>query len=278
MWVVVVATVVGATVGVCSGLVVLVALLRRQEARESGAAHRSAPVLPPRAGSYGAGDAPAVRAAADEVTTPVRVRPAAPEPGPAVSPAVTPADVEPGPRRTRPLPTSVRPLPMRPVSAPVATPAASPAALRAARPAPRPGPPPVPGPRRDPRAAPVATPATAGAARSVLLGDEIALVSTSGLLFRVPSGAVVGRSRGCRVRLADARVSRQHAVLYKARGGWWIGDLGSTNGTFVDGVQVQGAAPVREGSTVLVGGTGGVVLMALRAVEESHVGSPTAAA
>jgi hypothetical protein len=35
---------------------------------------------------------------------------------------------------------------------------------------------------------------------------------------------------------------------------------------------------VREGSTVLVGGAGGVVLLALRAIEASHVGSPTAAA
>ncbi|MDQ1105321.1 hypothetical protein QE405_002605 [Nocardioides zeae] len=240
MWVVVIATVVGATVGACSGLVVLVALLRRQEAREHGAA--------------------------DEPTTPMAVRPLA---------TTSSAEAEPGPQRTRPLPTSVRPLPMRPVAAPVATPAPAPSALVAARPAPRPGPPPVPGPRRDPRAAPVAP--TTTAARSVLSGDEIALVSTSGLLFRVPSGAVLGRSRGCRVRLSDARVSRQHAVLYKARGGWWIGDLGSTNGTCVDGVLVQGATPVTEGSTVLVGGNGGVVLMALRAVEASHVGSPTAA-
>lgn len=240
MWVVVIATVVGATVGVCSGLVVLVALLRRQEARERGAA--------------------------DEATTPMAVRPL---------PTTGAAEAGPGPRRTRPLPTSVRPLPLRPVTPPVATPAPAPSALAVARPAPRPGPPPVPGPRRDPRAAPVAP--TTAATRSVLSGDEIALVSTSGLLFRVPSGAVLGRSRGCRVRLSDARVSRQHAVLYKARGGWWIGDLGSTNGTCVDGVLVQGAAPVTEGSTVLVGGTGGVVLMALRAIEASHVGSPTAA-
>ncbi|WZH50908.1 MAG: FHA domain-containing protein [Nocardioides alkalitolerans] len=260
----VIATVVGATVGVCSGLGVLVALLRRQEAREGVAGPRPD----------------------HEATVPLPLRPSAAAVvptssatvSPTVSPTDSPVDADPGPRRTRPMPTSVRPLPVRPVTAPVATPAPAPSALRAARPTPRPGPPPVPGPRRDPRAAPVATPSAAGSARGVLAGDEIALVSTSGLLFRVPSGAVLGRSRGCRVRLSDARVSRQHAVLYKARGGWWIGDLGSTNGTTVDGVLVQGAAPVREGSTVLVGGAGGVVLLALRAIEASHVGSPTAAA
>lgn len=268
MWVVVIATVVGSTVGACSGLVVLAALQRRQAAPEGtgsrqGAPPSTVPVTPglPRRDSAG-GSAP------DEVTTPLAVRPAP-------SPGATDGDGDDGkgPRPTRPMPTSLRPLPVRPVTGPVAAPAPAPSALRAGRPAPRPGPPPVPGPRPDPRSAPAVAPA----ARPALTGDEIALVSTTGLLFRVRSGAVLGRSRGCRVRLADARVSRQHAVLYKARGGWWIGDLGSTNGTVVDGVPVQGAAPVREGATVVVGGRGGVVLMALRAVEASRAGSPTAA-
>lgn len=271
MWVVVIATVVGSTVGVCSGLVVLAALQRRQAAREgtgSSEPRQATPVaagLPPRAG--------AGASAPDEATTPLAVQPA-PVPGTPGAPGAPGAgDDEPGPRRTRPMPTSVRPLPVRPVAGPAVVPAPAPSALRDRRPDPRPGPPPVPGPRRDPRSAPAVAPA----ARPALVGDEIALVSTTGLLFRVRSGAVLGRSRGCRVRLADARVSRQHAVLYKARGGWWIGDLGSTNGTVVDGVPVQGAAPVREGATVVVGGNGGVVLMALRAVEASRVGSPTAA-
>ncbi|HEY1135296.1 MAG TPA: FHA domain-containing protein, partial [Nocardioides sp.] len=130
--------------------------------------------------------------------------------------------------------------------------------------------------RPEPRALPVAAPVARGG-RAVLDGDEIALVSTAGRLFRVRSGAVVGRSSGCRVRFADTRVSRQHAVLYRSRGGWWIGDLGSTNGTCVDGVPVEGAAPIREGATVLVGGTGGVVFIVLRAVEELELESPSAA-
>ncbi|MDN7122261.1 FHA domain-containing protein [Nocardioides sp. ChNu-153] len=107
--------------------------------------------------------------------------------------------------------------------------------------------------------------------------DELALVTGGGDLVRVRSGALVGRAQGCRVRFRDHRVSRHHAMVYLARGAWWIGDLGSTNGTFVDGAPVRGATPLREGSHVLVGGPGGTAFVVLRPVDGSALAASSAA-
>jgi HD-GYP domain-containing protein (c-di-GMP phosphodiesterase class II) len=48
----------------------------------------------------------------------------------------------------------------------------------------------------------------------------------------------VGRAGTCKVDLADASVSRQHAELLCTPSGWVVRDLGSRNGTFVNGARV----------------------------------------
>jgi pSer/pThr/pTyr-binding forkhead associated (FHA) protein len=63
---------------------------------------------------------------------------------------------------------------------------------------------------------------------------------------------VVGRGRSCDVMFGGPAVSRRHARFSRLRGVWRITDLGSTNGTFVDGVQVE-QAPVRPGTRVRLG-------------------------
>ena len=47
---------------------------------------------------------------------------------------------------------------------------------------------------------------------------------------------IIGRAIGVSVRLDDQSVSRQHAEITKAKGGWIVKDLGSKNGTSVNGV------------------------------------------
>lgn len=70
---------------------------------------------------------------------------------------------------------------------------------------------------------------------------------------RVTLGAstLVGRSSQCTVRLASSEVSGQHAALYFGERGWALRDLGSRNGTFVEGVP----APVGERLAVAAGAT-----------------------
>jgi len=50
---------------------------------------------------------------------------------------------------------------------------------------------------------------------------------------------VVGRSRSCDVRLPSGDASRRHAEICASPEGHVIRDLGSTNGTFVNGTQVR---------------------------------------
>ncbi len=50
---------------------------------------------------------------------------------------------------------------------------------------------------------------------------------------------LVGRAAYCGVVLNDPRVSAEHASVYFDKGTWFLRDLASTNGTFLDGVKVD---------------------------------------
>jgi hypothetical protein len=63
---------------------------------------------------------------------------------------------------------------------------------------------------------------------------------------------VLGRGSGCTVVLADITVSRRHAELVLRDGRWILRDLGSSNGTWVNGRQV-GATEVRSGDLIVLG-------------------------
>jgi|SRR5436190_2273495 hypothetical protein len=67
-------------------------------------------------------------------------------------------------------------------------------------------------------------------------------------------GAVLGRSRDCEVVLDDANVSRKHAEIRPGPHGWTVADLGSTNGTRVNGRTVSsGAHPLEAGDRLELG-------------------------
>lgn len=68
-----------------------------------------------------------------------------------------------------------------------------------------------------------------------------------------PTGAAIGRSRECEVTLADANVSRRHAEVRPTGGSWTVADLGSTNGTELNGRRVQSAQALRSGDRIRVG-------------------------
>jgi hypothetical protein len=60
----------------------------------------------------------------------------------------------------------------------------------------------------------------------------------------------IGRDPASGLRLSHESVSRVHAELSRQGGLWILRDLGSTNGTTVNGRRVIGAAVVREGDQV----------------------------
>ena len=65
-------------------------------------------------------------------------------------------------------------------------------------------------------------------------------------------GATIGR-KGCDVALDDPNVSRRHAVVRREGGKVAIEDLGSTNGTLVNGSRIEGAAELHNGDVVRFG-------------------------
>jgi hypothetical protein len=60
----------------------------------------------------------------------------------------------------------------------------------------------------------------------------------------------IGRDPGNGLRLSHETVSRVHAELRHQGGLWVLRDLGSTNGTTVNGRRVVGAAVVRDGDQI----------------------------
>ena len=74
-----------------------------------------------------------------------------------------------------------------------------------------------------------------------------------GAVYGVPeSGLHIGRDPVCQVVLASTSVSRHHALIAPARGGWIITDR-STNGVQVNGVKVHGSQPVANGDVIRIG-------------------------
>ena len=66
--------------------------------------------------------------------------------------------------------------------------------------------------------------------------------------------SVLGRSRDADVQIEDANVSRRHAEIVQEGSAYWLVDLGSTNGTEVDGKRVQ-RARLDNGSRFTLGET-----------------------
>lgn len=75
------------------------------------------------------------------------------------------------------------------------------------------------------------------------------------LIIPLPTRPVViGRDPRCDVVLADPMVSARHAQIAPSPSGYWLTDLGSTNGTFVNGQRVQQVL-LRPGDQIRVGAT-----------------------
>jgi hypothetical protein len=70
-----------------------------------------------------------------------------------------------------------------------------------------------------------------------------------------PGGATLGRSRQCDVVINDPNVSRQHAELRPRGSSWVLTDLGSTNGSRINGHPVERSEVVRPGDEIEIGAT-----------------------
>src|SRR5688500_7354217 len=85
-------------------------------------------------------------------------------------------------------------------------------------------------------------------------GHPTARLETASGTYPLTEGMnVIGRDAGCTVSLDVTGVSRQHARVVLTGGAATVEDLGSKNGTWVNGSRVQDTATLREGDTIRVG-------------------------
>lgn len=68
-----------------------------------------------------------------------------------------------------------------------------------------------------------------------------------------PLGLKIGRTAPAEIVIADAEISRSHCMIMPKDDELYVSDLGSTNGTFIDGNRVEGAMVLPVGSVLQVG-------------------------
>ncbi len=111
-----------------------------------------------------------------------------------------------------------------------------------------------------PTAVPTTPSSSAAPVRQSITKPPSRLVVTSGNLTgtSVPLGRsaiVIGRSQSCTLVLDDDFASSRHSRLYPEADSWHLEDLGSTNGTTLDGRPVHEPVGVAVGSVIRIGRT-----------------------
>lgn len=67
------------------------------------------------------------------------------------------------------------------------------------------------------------------------------------------SGILIGRAPSCTLVLDDDYSSSRHARIYPQGNQWYVEDLGSTNGTYMNEQRIQGTVPLPLGVGVQIG-------------------------
>jgi hypothetical protein len=73
--------------------------------------------------------------------------------------------------------------------------------------------------------------------------------------YKLAEPLEIGRSEGSQIKLDDTYVSTNHARLFPRNGSWFVEDLGSTNGTYLNQQRVSSSSEVHPGDTLKVGKT-----------------------
>lgn len=68
-----------------------------------------------------------------------------------------------------------------------------------------------------------------------------------------PGSSTMGRQQGCQVRINSSQVSRKHCELFEKLGHLLVKDLGSSNGTFVNGKKINQQQVLEIGDELWVG-------------------------
>jgi hypothetical protein len=116
----------------------------------------------------------------------------------------------------------------------------------------------APAPAGAPAAAPVETPGAPRARRARGSASQLVAIEgdRDGATFPVAGELTIGRAGGCQISLPDdTYVSSLHARVFRRDGDLYVEDLGSTNGTYLNGAKVGSATKLKRGDRLHVGGT-----------------------
>ena len=91
-----------------------------------------------------------------------------------------------------------------------------------------------------------------GSGASLTVTEPAALRGRS---FPLDEEVTVGRAAGCQVTLDDTYVSQLHARVFARDGQFFVEDLGSTNGTYLNRRKVSGPMVMNRGDRLQVGNT-----------------------
>ncbi len=88
-------------------------------------------------------------------------------------------------------------------------------------------------------------------------GGRAWLEDQNGVSTEVTSSFMIGRSSRCHLRLPGIQASREHALLSfdPSRRCWWLSDLDSTNGSYLNDRKIQTASRLRPGDRIRIGRT-----------------------
>ena len=81
---------------------------------------------------------------------------------------------------------------------------------------------------------------------------------------------IFGRDKKCDIHLDDRGLSRRHAMLESRGGAIWISDLGSSNGTYVNGEPITSSICLHSGDTIAIG----LYRVRLEGLDEIQTGTP----
>ena len=88
--------------------------------------------------------------------------------------------------------------------------------------------------------------------------------------YELEAPVVIGRGREADIRLASAGISRAHARVYKEKGRYYVQDLGSRNGTFVNGARVD-HRDLKVGDEIHIGAEAHLVFSRVSELEDKLV-------
>lgn len=79
---------------------------------------------------------------------------------------------------------------------------------------------------------------------------EVVFAGPTGTFTLAPGQHYVGRVESCAIPIRSSKISRQHASIDITPRAVVVKDLGSSNGTFVDGERLSAPRALRSGQTV----------------------------